>query len=122
MGKLDEFSGTFTVNTMHAGSINIKPPDTMVVDLGHSSDIRRQYHGIKHIKLIYDGAEHVYDSADFMLVGDEGWFRGWDDIAEWTEEDGSVHKGYVLDPIFRFCPSCGYRVKTEAPSHGHDAD
>jgi hypothetical protein len=45
-----------------------------------------------------------------MMVGDCGWFDGWDEITEWTEEDGSEHKGYVLKPRFNFCPKCGARV------------
>lgn len=45
-----------------------------------------------------------------MMVGDEGWFDGWDEITEWTEEDGSCHKGYVLKPRFKHCPNCGARV------------
>jgi len=44
-----------------------------------------------------------------MMVGDEGWFDGWDKITEWREEDGSYHKGYVLEPIFEYCPNCGRR-------------
>ena len=42
-----------------------------------------------------------------MMVGEEGWFDGWDEITEWTEEDGSEHKGYILKPRFKFCPNCG---------------
>lgn len=48
-----------------------------------------------------------------MMVGDEGWFDGWDEITEWTEEDGSEHKGYILKPRFKFCPNCGARVVSE---------
>ena len=46
-----------------------------------------------------------------MMVGEEGWFDGWDEITEWTEEDGSEHKGYVLKPRFKFCPKCGRHVE-----------
>lgn len=46
-----------------------------------------------------------------MMVGDDGWFDGWDEITEWTEEDGSEHKGYVLKPRFKFCPKCGKRIE-----------
>lgn len=49
-----------------------------------------------------------------MMVGDDGWFDGWDEIIEWTEEDGSEHKGYVLKPRFKHCPNCGRRIKEEA--------
>ena len=42
-----------------------------------------------------------------MLVGDEGWFKGFDDIKEWFDEDGTEHHGYVLEPIFNHCPRCG---------------
>lgn len=49
-----------------------------------------------------------------MMVGDEGWFDGWDEITEWTEEDGSEHKGYVLKPRFKYCPNCGKRIKEDA--------
>lgn len=45
-----------------------------------------------------------------MMVGDEGWFDGWDEITEWWEEDGSYHKGYVLRPRFKHCPNCGRKV------------
>ena len=45
-----------------------------------------------------------------MMVGDDGWFNGWDEITEWWEEDGSYHKGYVLTPRFKHCPNCGRRV------------
>ena len=45
-----------------------------------------------------------------MMVGEEGWFDGWDEITEWTEEDGSEHKGYVLKPRFKHCPRCGRKV------------
>ena len=46
-----------------------------------------------------------------MIVGDCGWFRGWDEVAEWTEDGSeSIHKGYVLVPIFNYCPNCGRRV------------
>ena len=48
-----------------------------------------------------------------MMVGDDGWFNGWDEITEWWEEDGSYHKGYVLTPRFKFCPNCGRRVVGE---------
>lgn len=46
-----------------------------------------------------------------MMVGDDGWFNGWDEITEWWEEDGSYHKGYVLTPRFKFCPNCGRRIE-----------
>lgn len=45
-----------------------------------------------------------------MMVGDEGWFDGWDEITEWWEEDGSYHKGYVIRPRFKHCPNCGRKV------------
>ena len=45
-----------------------------------------------------------------MMVGDDGWFDGWDEITEWWEEDGSYHKGYVLRPRFKHCPNCGAKV------------
>lgn len=45
-----------------------------------------------------------------MMVGDDGWFNGWDEITEWWEEDGSYHKGYVLEPRFKRCPNCGARL------------
>lgn len=48
-----------------------------------------------------------------MMVGEEGWFDGWDELTEWTEDDGSEHKGYVLKPRFKFCPKCGARVVSE---------
>ena len=63
-----------------------------------------------------DSASDECDSASCdkcgfpMMVGEEGWFDGWDEITEWTEEDGSEHKGYVLKPRFKFCPKCGARV------------
>lgn len=45
-----------------------------------------------------------------MMVGEEGWFDGWDEIIEWWEDDGSYHKGYVLEPRFKRCPNCGARL------------
>lgn len=45
-----------------------------------------------------------------MMVGEGGWFDGWDEITEWTEEDGSEHKGCILKPRFKFCPNCGKAV------------
>ena len=42
-----------------------------------------------------------------MMVGDEGWFKGFDDIKEWFDEDGAEHHGYDLEPIFNHCPCCG---------------
>ena len=66
-----------------------------------------------------DSASDECDSASCdkcgfpMMVGEEGWFDGWDEITEWTEEDGSEHKGYVLKPRFKFCPKCGARVVSE---------
>lgn len=45
-----------------------------------------------------------------MMVGDDGWFNGWDEITDWWEEDGSYHKGYVLEPRFKHCPNCGRKV------------
>ncbi len=48
-----------------------------------------------------------------MMVGDCGWFDGWDEITDWWEEDGSYHKGYVLRPMFKFCPNCGAKVEHE---------
>lgn len=48
-----------------------------------------------------------------MMVGEEGWFNGWDEITDWWEEDGSYHKGYVLEPRFKYCPNCGKRIEEE---------
>ena len=46
-----------------------------------------------------------------MMVGDEGWFRGWDEIKEWEEEGSDeLHKGYILEPIFNYCPNCCAKV------------
>lgn len=65
-----------------------------------------------------DSASYECDSASCdkcgfpMMVGDNGWFDGWDEITEWTEEDGNEHKGYVLKPRFKHCPRCG-RLVTE---------
>lgn len=46
-----------------------------------------------------------------MMVGDDGWFDGWDEITDWWEEDGSYHKGYILKPRFKHCPNCGRRIE-----------
>ena len=52
------------------------------------------------------------ECGNTMIVGDEGWFNGWDEIKEWTEEGSDkLHKGYVLEPTFNFCPNCGKSVK-----------
>ena len=52
------------------------------------------------------------ECGNTMIVGDEGWFKGWDEIKEWTEEGSDkLHKGYVLEPTFNFCPNCGKSVK-----------
>lgn len=48
-----------------------------------------------------------------MMVGDDGWFDGWDEITERWEEDGSYHKGYVIRPRFKHCPNCGAKVVEE---------
>jgi hypothetical protein len=66
----------------------------------------------------YSASEECYSAScdkcgHSMMVGDEGWFDGWDEITEWTEEDGSEHKGYILKPRFKFCPNCGARVVSE---------
>ena len=45
-----------------------------------------------------------------MIVGDDGWFRGWDDIKVWDDEAGTEHHGILLEPIFKFCPNCGAKV------------
>lgn len=45
-----------------------------------------------------------------MMVGDDGWFRGWDEIKVWYDEAGAKHHGYVLDATFAHCPGCGRRV------------
>ena len=45
-----------------------------------------------------------------MIVGDEGWFNGWDDIKVWADEAGTEHHGILLEPIFKFCPNCGAKV------------
>ena len=60
------------------------------------------------------------ECGNTMMVGEEGWFDGWDEPVEWTEEDGSEHKGYVLGPRFKFCPECGRRVLSDAPGCGHE--
>ena len=45
-----------------------------------------------------------------MLVGDGGWFQGWDDVEAWHDEKGAEHHGYVLKAEFRYCPNCGRMV------------
>lgn len=46
-----------------------------------------------------------------MLAGDEGWFEGWDEVSEWTEEGSDeLHKGFLLIPKFSYCPNCGAKV------------
>ena len=65
----------------------------------------------------YSASDECYSAScdecgSTMMVGDEGWFRGWDEITEWTEEGSDEpHKGYVLHPIFRSCPNCGRKVE-----------
>lgn len=47
-----------------------------------------------------------------MIVGDDGgWFRGYDDQKEWWDEDGKKHCGFILEPIFNYCPNCGREVE-----------
>ena len=46
-----------------------------------------------------------------MLVGDCGWFDGWDEITDWWDEDSTYHRGYLLKPTFSYCPSCGRVVE-----------
>ena len=72
-----------------------------------------------------DGVEHDEDDSAFedcgsascdmcghtMLVGDVGWFDGWDEPVDWWDEDGAMHRGYVLVPEFRYCPGCGREVE-----------
>lgn len=47
-----------------------------------------------------------------MIVGDDGgWFHGYDELKEWLDEDGKEHRGFILEPIFNFCPNCGRKVE-----------
>ena len=46
-----------------------------------------------------------------MLVGDMGWFDGWEEITTWYDESGCEHNGYLLEPTFRHCPNCGRKVR-----------
>lgn len=84
----------------------------------------RDEHGREHYE--EDSASEDCGSASCdrcgnpMLVGDDGWFTGWDKLGEWWENDGrreTYHKGYLLRPTFRFCPGCGRKVIPE-PEHG----
>lgn len=60
------------------------------------------------------------ECGNTMMVGEEGWFDGWDVPVEWIEEDGSEHKGIVLSPRFKYCPECGRRVLSDAPRPTQD--
>lgn len=77
----------------------------------------RDEDGVEHheeLSASEDCSSASCDKCGFsMMVGDEGWFDGWDEIVEWTEEDGSEHKGYVLAPNFKVCPECGRRVVSD---------
>lgn len=113
---------------LHVRSDAMTPEQAITATLGRAYEPRGTCHyepdykgftwwdenDVEHYEEYSAGDECSSASCDecgyTMMVGDDGWFDGWDEITEWTEEDGSEHKGYVLKPRFKFCPNCGREV------------
>ena len=119
MGVFDDFSGSFTAKVTDSSLLKQFKPDSIVVNLDHSDEIRERFRGFKRVVLLMEGERHEFKAADFLdamerLVSPKTAKRVTTTNPDTDGATGRCHCGacnWIIDPYDRFCRRCGARLE-----------